>query len=697
MNFKSLIAPIFASVLALNANAQTATKPADAKTTSTAKPVVAAPVKDVAIKTAEFSTKEKPSEDFYEYVNQKWAKANPIPSDKAAYGMFDKLDEQSKIVVKKILENAANSKIKSPKGSNLQILGDFYRSAMDTNAINKAGVQPLQAWFKEIEDAKTGTAYSTIISKLGLRDINAPIGYYVDVDAKNTTRYIMYIGQGGLGLPDKDFYFRTDEKSKKNLEAYEKYVAEVLHLAGLDKTVSATTQAANVLEVEKAIATISLSRVEMRDPEKTYNLLTIEQLKTGFKNLDFDAFFKEMKVTPKEIVVSKPGFLYGLDSLLTAIPHDKWVSYQQFLLLNSTAKFLNKEIVDARFNFYGKTLSGIQTMEPRWKRVSGISEQYLRDLIGQEYVKTKFSPAAKKRALELVGNIKASLAERLKNLVWMGAETKAKALDKLQKIDVKIGYPSKWWTYERTDVSNQPYAANVLNAAYAENLRILDRLGETKIDRTVWGMAPQTVNAYYNPTMNEIVFPAAILQPPFFYEKGDDAVNYGGIGMVIGHEITHGFDDQGSQYDGEGNLKNWWTEEDQKSYKALTDIFVKQYNEYEPLDSIHINGELTLGENIADLGGMIIAYNAFMKANGNNKTLISGFTPEQRFFINYAVIWRTNMRPEALRMQILSNEHSPAKYRVNGVLNNLPQFYKAFNVKPGNKMYRKEEDRAKMW
>ena len=695
MNVKYLVIPIFSSVVYLNASAQTTKTAVTTSATTVTKP--APVVKDVAIKSMEFSNKVKPNADFFDYVNEKWIKANPIPSDKAAYGMFDKLDEQSKKAVKKILEKAAYTKTKAPKGSNIQILGDFYRSAMDTNTINKTGVEPLQAWFKEIENAKSAVAYSTVISKLGMRDINSPIGYYVDVDAKNTTRYIMYIGQGGLGLPDKDFYFRTDEKSKKNLEAYEKYIAKIIHLADLDKSVSAEIQAANVLEVEKAIAAISMSRIELRDPEKNYNLMTIEQLKTGFKNLDFDAFFSEMKVTPKEIVVGQPAFMRSLDSLRSVIPHEKWVSYQQYMLVNSAAKYLGNNIVDARFDFYGKTLSGIKTMEPRWKRVSNVSEQYLRDLIGQEYVKTNFSPTAKKRALELVDNIKASLAERIKNLTWMGSETKTKALDKLSKIDVKIGYPTKWWTYERTDVSKQPYAANVLNAAYAENLRILDRLKDTKIDRTLWGMAPQTVNAYYNPTMNEIVFPAAILQPPFFYEKGDDAVNYGGIGMVIGHEITHGFDDQGSQFDGEGNLKNWWTDEDAKAYKALTDKFVKQYNAYEPLDSIFINGELTLGENIADLGGMIIAYNAFLKANGNNKTKISGLTPEQRFFTSYAIIWRTNMRDESLRMQILSNEHSPAKYRVNGVLANLPDFYKAWNVTQADPMYTKEEDRAKMW
>lgn len=452
----------------------------------------------------------------------------------------------------------------------------------------------------------------------------------------------------------------------------------------------------NVLEVETALATVSSSRVELRDPEANYNLYTIDKLKADFKDIDWTAFFKEMNVDPKEVVVGQVKFFHGLDSLRMAIPNDKWKSYLAFEFINSTSRYLSDEFVDARFDFFGKVLSGAKVKEPRWKRVSGVAENYLRDIIGQEYVKTNFPPQAKTRALVLVNNIKASLADRINQLTWMGAETKAKALDKLQKIDVKIGYPDKWWTYENLDIKRQAYVLNYLNCAANENMRVLARLKKDKIDRSEWGMGPQTVNAYYNPTMNEIVFPAAILQPPFFYMNGDDAINYGGIGMVIGHEITHGFDDQGSQFDGDGNMKNWWTDEDKKAYNALTDKFVQQYNGFE-IDSLHVNGELTQGENIADLGGMIIAFNAFKKANPDNTKLINGLTPEQRFFINYAIIWRDHMRPEAMRNQILTNEHSPAKFRVNGVLGNLPQFHQAFNVKPGDKMYFPEDKRETMW
>ncbi|HOY42272.1 MAG TPA: M13 family metallopeptidase N-terminal domain-containing protein, partial [Chitinophagales bacterium] len=417
MKIRHLVIPVVLSAMTMHSNAQTSTTVAPAKTTTKSKttvtktapttkttpatrptsansaalikPVSASSVsKDPAIKQLDFSTKIKPTEDFFEYVNQRWTKANPIPADKSRFGMFDKLDERSRLVVKRILENSANLKIKAPKGSNLQILGDFYRNAMDTAAIDKSGVQPLQGWFTEIENATTPSALTKIFSKLGMRDMSSPLGYYVDVDAKNTTRYVMYIGQGGLGLPDKDFYFRKDEKSLKNLDAYGEYIKNLFQLSGLDKKVTAKQHMQNVLEIENLLAAASMSRVELRDPEKNYNLFTIDKLKADYKNIDWDAFFGEMKVTPKEIVVGQPAFYKTVDSMFAKIPHEKWVSYIEFHLLNGTAKHLNKEIVNARFDFFGKTLSGIVQLEPRWKRISYVSEQYLRDLIGQEYVKT---------------------------------------------------------------------------------------------------------------------------------------------------------------------------------------------------------------------------------------------------------------------------------------------------------------------
>lgn len=652
---------------------------------------------DVAIQPKDFSKSITAQEDFFEYINSEWLKKNPIPGDKSSYGMFNVLDERSKDEVKKILEHAAQNSGTAAKGSNIQLLGDFYKSAMDTAAIEKAGVSPLQKWLSDIQQIQDAQAITRMFSKLGIHDLSTPLGYYVDVDAKNTTRYIMYLNQAGLGLPDRDFYFRTDEKTQKNQAAYRAYIQQLFTLSQADKSLTPAQHMENVYAVEKALAAASMTRVELRDPEKNYNLLTVAQLKANYPNIHWDGFLAEMNVQPNEIVIGQLDFFKAVDSLIVALPVQQWKSYLQFHLMNSTAKYLSQDFVEARFNFYGKTLSGIPSMEPRWKRVSGVMEQYLRDIIGQEYVKDNFSPVAKKRALELVDNIKKALEERLAQLTWMGAETKAKALEKLQKIDVKIGYPDNWLTYERTNIDKQPYVLNVLNGAYAENLRILDKLSKDKIDRTEWGMGPQTVNAYYNPLINEIVFPAAILQPPFFYENSDDAVNYGGIGMVIGHEITHGFDDQGSQFDAEGNLKNWWTEEDRKQYEVLTKRFVEQYNGYSPLDSIYINGELTLGENIADLGGMIISYNAFKKTTAGSNKKISGLTPDQRFFINYAIIWRDHMRPEALRMQVLTNVHSPAKYRVNGVVSNLPTFHKAFEVKEGDDMFIPENKRAVMW
>jgi putative endopeptidase len=512
---------------------------------------------------------------------------------------------------------------------------------------------------------------------------------------KTQKKYITYITQSGLGMPDKDYYLRTDEKSEKLKTAYKNYIQKIFELGGKNNIKQCVQ---DVWETELLLANASMSRVEQRDPIKTYNKFTIKELKNQYKNIDWDIMFNAMQF-PKidEIIVEQVDYLKTYDSLLQVIPQTQWQNYLYFQLVNSLSRYLSSNYVNARFDFYGKVLSGQVAMEPRWKRISNIANNYLRDVIGQEYVKENFSVSAKNRSLELIKNIKAALKDRIDQLTWMSPDTKLKAIEKLNKINTKIGYPEKWRSYEGLDIRKQAFVLNILNAIELENKRVIQQLGKP-IDKTEWHMGPQTVNAYYNPLMNEIVFPAAILQAPFFYENADDAVNYGGIGMVIGHEITHGFDDQGAQFDANGNLNNWWTEEDAKNYKKLTEVFVSQYSNYYPIDSIPINGELTLGENIADLGGMIIALNALNKSLENKKmSLIDGLTPEQRFFLNYAIIWRDNTRPEALKQQLYTNEHTPAKYRVNVVLTNLQEFYDAFKVTPNHKMYIKEAERATMW
>jgi putative endopeptidase len=641
----------------------------------------------------DLSTNIHPADDFFEYVNAKWIQNNPIPSDKTSWGAFDLLQEKSTTAVKKIIDHATKSK--APKGSNLQILGDFFKSGMDTNAINKAGITPLLPYIEIINNAKDKQSVGKMLGLLQVRDINTPFGFYISQDAKNSEKYITYITQSGLGMPDKDYYLRTDEKSEKLKTAYKNYIQKIFEFGGKNNIKQCVQ---DVWETELLLANASMSKVEQRDPIKTYNKFSIKELKNQYKNIDWDIMFDAMQF-PKidEIIVEQVDYLKTYDSLLQVIPQTQWQNYLYFQLVNSLSRYLSSNYVNARFDFYGKVLSGQVAMEPRWKRISNIANNYLRDVIGQEYVKENFSVSAKNRSLELIKNIKAALKDRIDQLTWMSADTKLKAIEKLNKINTKIGYPEKWRSYEGLDIRKQAFVLNILNAIELENKRVIQQLGKP-IDKTEWHMGPQTVNAYYNPLMNEIVFPAAILQAPFFYENADDAVNYGGIGMVIGHEITHGFDDQGAQFNANGNLNNWWTEEDAKNYKKLTEVFVSQYSNYYPIDSIPINGELTLGENIADLGGMIIALNALNKSLENKKvSLIDGLTPEQRFFLNYAIIWRDNTRPEALKQQLYTNEHTPAKYRVNVVLTNLQEFYDAFKVTPNHKMYIKEAERATMW
>jgi len=649
-----------------------------------------------AIDVAMLDTTYKPADDFFEYVNNKWINANPIPPSKSAWGAFYELDERSQKVLKDIQEKAAADK-SAKEGSNTKLIGDFYRTAMDSVAIDKAGIEPLKPVLAETDTLSTPSALAKYYARSIKRGLSVPFAMYVDQDFQNTSRYILYVQQYGLGLPDRDYYFRTDEKSKKNREEYQKYVQKVFELSG-EKSEDAAVHARNVFDIEMSLAGASMTLVEQRDPYATYNLKTIDELKKMTPAFDWDVYFKELGIDPpKEIVVGMPKYMAEWNKMLTKVDKNKWKDYYRFHVINSCAEQLSSDFDKAHFEFYDKTLNGKQEMETRWKRVTDLAGYLLRDMLGQEYVKVAFDENSKKKALELVENLRSALGERIDKLTWMSDSTKLRAHQKLDKIMVKIGYPDKWREYKGLAIKDQPYLLNVFAGVEFEFDRMLKKLGKD-IDRTEWGMGPQTVNAYYNPLLNEIVFPAAILQPPFFDANADDAVNYGGIGMVIGHELTHGFDDQGRQFDADGNLKNWWQPEDEANFKVLAQRFVKQYNAYMPAKDVYINGELTLGENIADLGGMIIAYTAFKKATaGKKEEMIDGFTPDQRFFINFGQIWRTHYREEALVQRLYTDPHSPPKYRVVGTLVNMPEFYTAFGVKEGNKMYIPDTARCTMW
>lgn len=634
----------------------------------------------------------KPGDDFFEFVNSKWIKANPIPGDKSKWGAFYELDEQSQKATLTVLEDAGKNK-DAEKGSNTQLLGAYYRSAMDTNLIEKEGINPLKGWLAAVDSFGNPQANARLLAKLTNSGF---FGMYVDQDLKKSDTYTLYIGQGGIGLPDRDYYFRKDGKSEETRKKYKEYIQKIFELQG-QTPADAAKNAATVYSIDEKLANAQMTLVEQRDPYAVYNPVATADWNKQNKNFDWALFFKLSGIPDNnpQVVVGQPKFFSALDGFLKTIPAADWKTYLRFHIVNDNAKYLSKNYAEARFDFYGKFMNGREKMEPRWKFVVDNTGYILRDIVGQEYVKLKFSENAKKRADDLVKNLRAALAKRIDALAWMSPETKKKAQEKLSKIITKIGYPDKWLDYKGLAMTDGHWWYN-LQAGFAnEQKRNLSKLGKT-VDKTEWLMGPQEVNAYYNPTINEIVFPAAILQPPFFNEFADDAINYGGIGMVIGHELTHGFDDQGRQFDANGNLTDWWTPEDAVKYKALTKVFVDQYNAYFPLDSVHINGELTLGENIADLGGCTIAFEAF-RMNNKNKDKIDGFTPDQRFFLSLAQIWRGHARPQALREQLFTDPHSPGKFRVNGVVTNMNEFYDAFGIKPGDKLYRAPDQRAKMW
>ncbi len=643
-------------------------------------------------------TKIKPGDDFYSYTNGAWLKNNPIPADKNSRSTFDELIEKNRHDIREIIEEAAATK-DVHQGSNTEKIGKFYNSGMDTVSIEKKGIAPLKIFFDKIEAIKNISDVQSVGAYFQSYAISPFFSLFSNQDSKNSTSIIAQCFQAGIGLPDRDYYFTNDESTKKIREKYLIHLTKMFGLLG-DEPNAAVKNAQTVMKMETQLAKASFTNVENQDPQKTYNKVTIDGLNKLAPNIDWKSYFTQVGYPGlSEVNIYQPSFMIELSNMMKNVPVADWKTFLRWQLINSTAGNLNKAFENQNFDFYYKTLSGQEKMEPRWKLILDMTSNSLGETIGQLYVKKYFPPAAKQKMTDLVMNLKKSLKQRIENLSWMGPQTKLEALAKLDKMGVKVGYPDKWRDYSGLVISSESYVRNVLSSQAFEFRYTMDKVGKP-VDPTEWGMTPQTVNAYYNPFRNEIVFPAGILQPPFFNVDADDAVNYGAIGMVIGHEMTHGFDNLGRQFDKDGNLRDWWTKEDSKSFDAHADMIVEQYNHYEVLDSAFVNGKHTLGENIADLGGATVAFNAYkLSLEGKEApNPIDGFTNFQRFFLSYAQIWRTNMRDEELRKRVKTDEHSPAKVRINGVVYNMPEFYAAFpDIKPGDKLFRAPEQRPVIW
>ena len=650
-----------------------------------------------AIDPRNMDTSVKPCDDFYQYADGSWIKANPVPADKSRWGSFEELADRNRDTLKAILQEVS-AKRTWPAGSIEQKVGDFYASGMDEAAIEKAGLAPLAPYFKIVDGLQRPADVPAVLGRLRAAGFAVGFGFFVSQDPRESTRYIGSLSQGGLGLPDRDYYLKDDAKSKELRGQYVAHVAKVLELSG-DAPAAAATEAASVLDIETRLAKASFSRVENRDPQKTYHKMTLAELQALGAGFDWARYFGELGIHQVPAVnVRQPQFFTAFDAAAADVPPAQWRTYLRWHLLRSMSGFLPTAFEDEAFAFDGRILNGVPKQEERWMRVQAATDRALGDALGQLYVRRAFSPEAKAKMITLVANLRAALKARIEKLDWMSPATKAQALRKLAAFGVKVGYPDKWRDYSALQITRASYAGNVLRAQRFESNRNLAKLGKP-IDRTEWGMTTPTVNAYYSPTMNEIVFPAGILQPPFFDPKADDAVNYGGIGAVIGHEMGHGFDDSGSQFDAEGNLKNWWTDADRAAYKAHTDKLVQEFDGFEALPGEYVNGKLTLGENIGDLGGLTIAYAALEKALAGKPRppLIDGFTPEQRFFLSWAQIWRQTIRPEAQSVRLKTDPHSPGKFRVNGPLGNMPEFFAAFACKPGSPMVRPPDLRTSIW
>ena len=635
----------------------------------------------------------RPGDDFFAYMNGTWVAETEIPADKSRYGTFDMLRDESQENVKAIIEESSTGDF--AKGTDEQKVGDLYRSFMDTETRDAQGVEPLRPELDRINAIADLDDLAVYFAETGKRSLDAPFSIGQVADFKDPKQYMVYAGQSGLGLPDREYYFKDDEKSVVLRAKYVEHIEKMFDMAGFaDGGAAAQT----IMALETRLAEQNMTKEDSRNWSENYNKVAFEDLPELMPNFNWDGYIEEAGLKDVgAVVVFTTDYMKALDGIITDTDLDTWKIYFRWSALNNTASRLTTALDEQNFEFYGRTMTGTEEQRPMWRRAVGSVNGLLGEVVGKVYVKRHFPPEAKERMLTLVGNLVNAYEKSIKELDWMSDETKVQALDKLSKFTPKIGYPDEWRDYSALDIEPDDYYGNMERASIAEYRRLQDRQGGP-VDRTEWGMTPQTVNAYYMPPLNEIVFPAAILQPPFFNLEADDAVNYGGIGAVIGHEIGHGFDDMGSTFDGDGVMRNWWTEDDKAAFEARTGKLVEQYSAFAPYDDLNVNGEFTLGENIGDLGGITIGLLAYeMSLNGEEAPVIDGLTGTQRVFLGFAQVWRGKYREEALRQQIATDPHSPVVYRANGSVRNVPEFYEAFEISEDDALYLAPEDRVKIW
>jgi len=638
-------------------------------------------------------TSVKPGDDFFAYVNGTWVAETEMPADKSRYGTFDKLRDESQEAVKAIIEESATGDF--PKGSDEQKVGDLYNSFLDWDTRNARGLEPLQPELDRIAAIADYDDLAVYFAGALKRGLDAPFGVGQLPDPKDPQRYAIAAGQSGLGLPDREYYLKDDPKSEEIRAKYVEHIAKMFDLAGLE---GGSDAAATIMALETTLARQHMTKEQRRDIMGNYNKVPREELTALMPNFYWDGYLDELRI-PEEpfIIVFATDYLKALDGIIRDTDLETWKTYLTWSALNNSASRLTRALDEQDFEFYEKTLSGVSEQRADWRRATQVVDGLLGEVVGKVYVKRHFPPEAKERMLELVGNLVKAYEKSISELDWMGEETRAQALDKLHKFTPMIGYPDKWRDYSKVDIEPDDLYGNIERANLAEYERQLER-HNGPVDRLEWGMTPQTVNAYYSPLKNQIVFPAAILQPPFFNMAADDAVNYGAIGAVIGHEIGHGFDDKGSTFDGDGVLRNWWTDEDRAAFEKRTGALVAQYDAFMPFEDLSINGEFTQGENIGDLGGITIGLLAYrMSLDGKEPPVIDGFTGMQRVFLGFARVWRGIIRDEELRRRIATDPHSPGIYRANGPVRNVNEWYEAFDVKPDNALYLPPEERVKIW